>query len=301
MRIHELLEVYPLITFLIHRCANYNKGCKARMFLSLSKKRVTRPCDETQHNHNPNPSMCDAKYAMSRVRRAAATTTDSTASIIAEQLLHVPISSQASLPVITNMKRIARRARVQATIQPIRAQTREALPDMGGRFTFPTTEDFLKHDIKSTTNANDRILIFSTDQNLDWLQASEHWFCDGTFKVSPILFDQLLTIHGLRIDNGKVTSFPLVYCLTPNRIQTTYERILKALKVSRPGLAPITIMTDFERALINAFRSEFPTATHRGCFFHFRQANFKNIRGKLHSLTKCNYRYSKVNPFYRKF
>jgi hypothetical protein len=36
-------------------------------------------------------------------------------------------------------------------------------------------------------------------------------------------------------------------------------------------------MTDFEQALINAFSHSLPLTQHRGCYFHFRQANHRHI------------------------
>ena len=48
-----------------------------------------------------------------------------------------------------------------------------------------------------SADQNCRILIYATDMNLTFSKNSEHWFCDGTFKVTPDLFYQLYTIHAL--------------------------------------------------------------------------------------------------------
>ena len=39
-----------------------------------------------------------------------------------------------------------------------------------------------------SADQNCRILIYATDMNLIFLKNSEHWFCDGTFKVTTYLF-----------------------------------------------------------------------------------------------------------------
>lgn len=88
------------------------------------------------------------------------------------------------------------------------------------------------------------------------------------------MFDQLFVIHGHR----DKSTFPLVYCLTPNRTTATYIRILTALGNICHGLAPKFIMSDFELASINAFAEVYPGAKQRGCFFHFNQCFFKNIQ-----------------------
>lgn len=151
------------------------------------------------------------------------------------------------------------------------------IPDLSGRFLGADDEDFLKIDVTIST-PNERVLVFCTNKNLDWLQASDHWFCDGTFKSSPTLFEQLIVIHGLRFDGNKVTCFPLVYVLAPNCLQRTYSRILAELKSLKPTLAPISVMTDFESGLRNAFVAVFPNVTMRGCWFHFRQCNVKHMQ-----------------------
>jgi hypothetical protein len=139
-------------------------------------------------------------------------------------------------------------------------------------------EDFTKWD---SGRANDKIVIFSTDANLDTLQRCAHWFADGTFKSSPILFDQLFVLHGYKADGANVICMPLAYILTPNRNSQTYKRVWEKLKILQPGLAPISIMTDFESPLLKAFSESFPRTERRGCFFHFRQSVHRKIQRKF--------------------
>lgn len=42
----------------------------------------------------------------------------------------------------------------------------------------------------------DRTLIFTTRENLKFLSKCDELFMDGTFSVTPALFNQLYTIHG---------------------------------------------------------------------------------------------------------
>ncbi|ODM87861.1 hypothetical protein Ocin01_18821 [Orchesella cincta] len=83
------------------------------------------------------------------------------------------------------------------------------------------TDNFLLYDSGAS---NKRILIFGTMKNLRHMENSTEWFSDGTFKVAPLLFDQLYTIHVLRFQ--KV--IPMVYALLPNRLETTYVKMLTA-------------------------------------------------------------------------
>ncbi len=64
----------------------------------------------------------------------------------------------------------------------------------------------------------------------------------------------------------------------PNRRENTYERVFEAIKNLEPSLNPDSIMTDFEKAAINAFTSSFPSSNQRGCFFHFTQCIWRKIQ-----------------------
>ena len=70
----------------------------------------------------------------------------------------------------------------------------------------------------SGTDDHDRMLIFSTDENLDAMVSNTNWFIDGTFKCAPEIYYQVFTVHVFI--HGAV--FPVVYALLPNKQQATY-------------------------------------------------------------------------------
>lgn len=128
----------------------------------------------------------------------------------------------------------------------------------------------------------DRILIFSTTENLKMLEESEHWFADGIFKSSPTIFYQLYTIHCIQYN----AVIPTVFALLPNKSEQTYKKLLKALLELNPSLCPKSIMTDFEIAQKNAFQSVFGDIEHHGCFFHFNQCIWRVIQANPMIRTK---------------
>ena len=71
---------------------------------------------------------------------------------------------------------------------------------------------------------------------------------------------------------------PVVYSLLPNKTQAIYERLLDVLLEQCPDLDPRTIVLDFEQGAINAFRSRFPEASIKGCFFHLCQNVYKHVQ-----------------------
>lgn len=136
-------------------------------------------------------------------------------------------------------------------------------------------------DQKPFLLANDgeenKILVFSTDQNLEILSASDQIFMDGTFAVSPALFTQLYTIQVLFY--GQM--LPVLFALLPNKSQATYTRLFQIAsrlchERSMP-FHPTIIQTDFEQAVLQACRIVFPQSSLRGCFFHFSQSIWRKV------------------------
>lgn len=80
------------------------------------------------------------------------------------------------------------------------------------------------YDSKKNENwdINNKILIFTTDANLNRLNESAMWFADGTFKSVPNLCHQLYTIHG-SIDD---TVYPFLYNLMCNKAENSYSVVL---------------------------------------------------------------------------
>lgn len=132
-------------------------------------------------------------------------------------------------------------------------------------------EPFLLHESGSGSN---RILIFSTRDNIDLLEKAEHVYMDGTFKTTPKIFYQIYIIHAFL----NSVQLPLVYVLLPNKTKETYLRMLQAVKVLAPRILPKSFLIDFEAAVMISIQTVFPHSAIRECFFHFRQAIYKKIQ-----------------------
>ncbi|CAF1353075.1 unnamed protein product, partial [Rotaria sp. Silwood1] len=116
------------------------------------------------------------------------------------------------------------------------------------------------------------------DRQLDILFQCDWLFIDGTFKIVPALFAQLVCIVG--IFEGQVVT--LCYALVDSKHTDVYRAIIRSLKeeaIKRGNvLNPNYVMTDFEVGLIKAISAEFPTTTHHvGCFFHHTQSVYRMI------------------------
>ncbi|KAL5236629.1 hypothetical protein ACI65C_004039 [Semiaphis heraclei] len=104
---------------------------------------------------------------------------------------------------------------------------------------------------------------------------------DGTFKTIPNIFLQMYTIHA---PVGGIYSrvLPLVYVLMSSKNQKCYEHLFQDLIEIGNNygyeLNPFCIITDFEKAAINAIHNIFPECVQKGCFLHLAQNVWRKIQ-----------------------
>lgn len=121
---------------------------------------------------------------------------------------------------------------------------------------------------------NSNFLIFYSDSLFNSLLNEEMLCIDGTFKVVPSPYYQLLTISILK----NCTVFPIVYIICKNKTQETYENIFTTLFHLKRYFSPKFFKCDFELALIEAIKIKFPNSTISGCQFHLGQAIQRKMR-----------------------
>ncbi|XP_029341862.1 uncharacterized protein LOC103307646 [Acyrthosiphon pisum] len=109
---------------------------------------------------------------------------------------------------------------------------------------------------------------------------------DGTFKTVPrnppdLKKGCLLTFH-IVLRN---VSFPMVYALTTRMTQSTYESFFRIIRQILPlNYNQLTIITDYERGLMNAVSIVFPQTKLQGCWFHFCQSVIRYCKRSMNSL-----------------
>ncbi|KAL8619647.1 hypothetical protein ACOMHN_019702 [Nucella lapillus] len=131
-----------------------------------------------------------------------------------------------------------------------------------------------------------RHLLFLPQHQLDLLKTARRWFVDATFKVVKAPFTQLWSVHTFaRVDN-KTTQLPLAFALMSGKRRRDYQAVLQALKGELRRLhgedaffSLEAALADFEAAVWQAFRQEFPGVELRGCSFHWGQAVFRKELG----------------------
>ncbi|KAK9731441.1 hypothetical protein QE152_g13671 [Popillia japonica] len=223
------------LVFVKSQKGNNNKG--ARRVHTVGNE-ITK---STEHNHFAETAKCEAKEASNRMKEVAQQLELSTQGVVAEVPRGLSLAVTAQLPSVSSLNKNCSKSSERATGC---ARKSKKFPEDYKRTT--DGELFLLFD---SGPEEQRILLFSTQRNLSFMEQCGHWFADGTFKSAPPLFSQIYTIHGVRYSNV----IPTVFALLPNKTQETYTRVFvfQQLKVLNPGLRPLTIM-DFERAAMNA-------------------------------------------------
>lgn len=143
----------------------------------------------------------------------------------------------------------------------------------------------------------ERIVVFSTKENLKIMAESSDLFVDGTFKSTPALFYQMLSVHAFVGEK----LLPLAYCLLTSKSRSLYTYLLRMLKDKvmehcQQDLFPTAFHCDFESGLLPAIQSVFPLSRITGCFFHMAQAVLRKV-GNL----GFKQWYQEINSEFRKF
>ena len=226
-----------------------------------------------KHNHAPDEASNQVREFNKRLKTAATTSTATPHQIIADSSVGLSQMVSAKISSPKQLKRNILNARKTVSSTPSTPRTLNEL-NLPPRYTTTLSsppQQFLLFD--SGPGAH-RTLIFSTTNNLNLMAESEHWFADGTFKTSPPLFQQIYTIHGVRYNSV----IPTAYILMSQRTEEAYLNAFHQLKLLQPRLNPSSIMTDYEVAAINSFRTAFPNTHIRGCFFHFMQSIYRHVQ-----------------------
>ena len=175
------------------------------------------------------------------------------------------------IPSFPSLRSSINRAR-QETLPPVPRQIEDV--DIGG----PWAQTWMNERFLQHLDNEWGIAIFCTKANIRKLTQCQTVYMDGTFKVCPEPYNQVLVImgdyHGFMI--------PFVHVLMENKTIGAYRQVLQQItrlaRQARQAWAPDRVVTDYELALQTAVQTELPAATLSGCYFHFTQAIWRRIQ-----------------------
>ena len=71
---------------------------------------------------------------------------------------------------------------------------------------------------------------------------------------------------------------PLFFVLMKRKTTELYKLVLQKISILVPRFNPTNCVSDFEAAIIAAFRAIYPGIINRGCFFHLKYSFIKKIK-----------------------
>ncbi|CAB4377153.1 unnamed protein product [Rhizophagus irregularis] len=252
------------------------EGCKGRATTILNNglhylKKIG------EHNHAPQASSANVAKAIAEIKKKAGETREKPMHIIQNHMINISEDVHPYMPSHNALrKKIIRIRKVEIPPKP---QSIDEVNIPASLCVTLNGEHFL---VKDHINEHERILMFTTKNNIQYLSQAIFWIADGAFKIVSTIFYQLFTIYAPvgTDDNSRI--LPLVYVLMTSKTEKLYRRLfdnlLKFAEENGVYLSPSYIITDFEQAVINSTRYEFPDITSKGYFFRLGQNYWRKIR-----------------------
>ena len=224
------------------------------------------------HRCQPDPAKIQTMKVRGQMKQRAQNTIEKTRDILSGAVAGQNEEVLARLPKEEILKRTIRRSRQVANVLPPVPQPNDLHFVIPQAYSVTKEGDaFLQVD---SLGQGHRLIMFGSQRSMHFLSTADHWYMDGTFNTLPPQCLQLYTIHGIK--NGRnVIGF---YALLTNKLEVTYQRMLRHVQFCIGGSQPLTINIDFERAAINACQNVFPQSFLRCCFFHLCQNVYKKFQ-----------------------
>jgi len=231
----------------------------------------------TNHNHAAEANRVNVAKTIKVLKERAQQTNDQPIQIIQNVITN---SSQEIFPYLPSRDALRQSIkRIRRIDSPAEPQSLEDLVIPENWKKTLSGSDFL---VRDSTIGNERVLIFTTSTNINYLSQSPFWICDGTFKVVPTIFRQLYTVHGCIGGDENSRIMPLVYVLMSSKSEECYQTLFQDLidfgDEHSIDLQPQFIITDFEIATIKAIRAEFHEVQNKGCHFHLCQNIYRKVQ-----------------------
>ncbi len=220
------------------------------------------------HNHAPVPEKITRIKIMAEVKSQAIKTSKSHDSIVLETKEKFCKDNISELPKIKIiMDKIKKeRNKIEKYLPKKFSDIPEQLKlDKDGDF-------FLRYD-SGPLDKNRYIIFFYEFKKFMFFEDCETILIDGTFKIVPFGFYQMIVFHTIFLGR----TYPIIYCLVMNKRESTYLKVFNKVK-EITDIKPKLLITDFEKGLINSSKAVFSVADNKLCFFHFSQSIWRRIQ-----------------------
>lgn len=169
--------------------------CPARLIKPIDNDDSRHYSIKKSHSHQPDARVLGKKKVTHKMKTLAKTTHMGSRQIVQTAMTNVKNATAAIIPSSAQLRQTVNRIRMD----PDAPKNPKNLSELRFSDKFSKTidsgKDFILYD-RHEDGDNDRLIIFGTMDNLDFLVRCDGLFMDGTFGIVPKLFYQLYTIHG---------------------------------------------------------------------------------------------------------
>jgi hypothetical protein len=226
------------------------------------------------HNHGPEPLRKDIADFKETLKSASRSSDKKSCNIVQDAKSTVDQIILQELPSTSALKQVVYREKKKNAMSLVEPDSIDFELDTAN--TQIMGDNFVIKD--RVFDKNKRILLMSTTVLIKTLSKSDYWILDGTFKIAPLIFKQLYTIHGNVFKENKKT-FPLLFCLCTHKDKKTYDMMFELIVEygvdNEINIHPKVCILDFEKAAILSLRSNFENIILQGCHFHFAQIIYR--------------------------
>ena len=209
-------------------------GCKGKASTPANPMEGCLVVHTGTHSHAPDPAKIEVLGAVQAARIEAVEQPGlAPRRVLSDVVVGLSAEAAGRLPTADKIKRTIQRVRnrneafpaAPGNVNNLRIPHQFRVTGTGERFLLYDNHEDLPEDESDEEDNEDekppRIVMFASDDGLQCLKDHEHWFYDGTFKVSPRLFYQIFVIHALVLG----TAVPCVFSMLGNKTGESYRSI----------------------------------------------------------------------------
>ena len=242
------------------RCVLWKKGCKGTSKLNLETDLIY---PNSIHNHDIESYQSEVFDLKNRCKKVARSSQGSLRKLFDDVTRTDPSACQISFN------------ECESSMYRSRRKTEPKIPLNAGEFSemLPGTT-YAQHHKFTISLATQIAVIFYSEPMMNLLSEITDIQFDGTFYTVPVQFYQLWTIFVV-VDRY---TLPAIHCLMTSKSQELYATILDRIFSNLPNFKPTTVISDWESAPRNAFKTITPNINITGCWFHYTQRIWAKVQ-----------------------
>ena len=186
------LDDIPNATKIYWKCCKTSSGSKTCLGRAISNGLNPPLKISKQHDHVPAPEIVEV-LKMNKLKSRALLSNDDPRSIIRDSQLNMKPEAIGFMTKKDAFRQIINRLRNKKAGFGVNAKCLKLLEIPENLRSTYSEQKFYWDD--TGNDDKNRIIIFTTQKNLELLERHQDWYCDGTFEIAPTFFKRYILIE----------------------------------------------------------------------------------------------------------